>query len=325
MKSFKLIATAFAAACAATSSFATAPVATIYSDTNQFLPGILTSNHESQIIHYELIDNFYVGTIYDTDFNNTHTVYMPTESVMYGSIEEIKDTNGEWISNEHLFEYPIHPVFIIYWGDQIQYGNGKLTQTFFNSDDSYEYIMPIIKVISDTKITSTDQDGNPNRITTDYTRWATGFNIMSENGTTLHTIELPEKMDGYGFGCNLIQLNKKKYLCVYGYTQREGDRKYAHLYYHIPSDDSKLELVRYDEGNLQTTQNGKNLIISFDGDSNYDNIEIFDASGRKALGRNIDSTANEASVNISDLSQGTYILRATSQSGEKISCKIAIR
>lgn len=84
MKSFKLIAAVVAATCAAATSFATTPVATIYSETSTFLPGDLTSNHESQIIYHELIDGFYVGTIYDTDLNNTHTIYMPTESVIGG-------------------------------------------------------------------------------------------------------------------------------------------------------------------------------------------------------------------------------------------------
>ena len=204
-------------------------------------------------------------------------------------------------------------------------GAGILSQTLFNSDDSYEYVMPVMEVISETE-TSVDQNGDPNSIITYYTPYVLGFKIMSENGTTLHSIEFPEQM--HHIDGTLLQLNGKNYLIVSGYILqggREGDKKFADLYYHIPSDGSKLELVRHDERKLQTTQKGKNLIISFDGDSNYDNIEIFDASGRKSLGRNIDRTADEVSVNISDLSQGTYILRATSQSGENMSCKIAIR
>lgn len=251
---------------------------------------------------------------------------MPTESIMTGRISEYKDYNGKWVTYENLSEEIIYPCELSYQNDQFQYSTLYISQSYFNNDEVYEYIRPITKVIDYTIEEDENHDGTTDRITTYYDRHISGYKIMSDNGTTLQTIELPEEMDGYS-SCALLELGDNKYLGVSGriFQEDSDEPRYVTLYYHIPSDGSRLQLVRREESKVKAAQDGKNLIISFDGDCSYDNIELFDAAGRKALGRNIDSTAKEASVNISDLSQGTYILRATSQSGEKMSCKIAIR
>lgn len=327
MKSFKLIAAAVAAACAVTSAPASEPAAMIYYESSTILPSNFTFSHESQIITYEAIDGFYVATVLGKDFHETRTIYLPLESVMTGSIEEYKNYDGEWVSRDYLYETILHPAELQYENyerGQFQFSNLNLSQTFFNSDEAYEYVMPISKIVTETTEEDQNNDGAPDRITTYYNIHITGCKIMSDNGTTLNTIEFPEEIGGTP-SFHLLQFNGERYLLI-GYNRRDEDKSYyVTLYYHIPSDGSKLDLVRREESKVRTSQDGKNLIISFDGDCSYDNIEIFDAAGRKALGRNIDSTAKEASVNISDLSQGTYILRATSQSGEKMSCKIAIR
>lgn len=102
-----------------------------------------------------------------------------------------------------------------------------LSQTIFNSDDKYEYLMPVISIVDGSFEEDRDGDGEIDWRRTGATAQMTGFKVMSETGDVLQTVSFP---DGYtssnSEGEDLMKINNKLYL---EFSVRDANNSYATL------------------------------------------------------------------------------------------------
>ena len=91
-----------------------------------------------------------------------------------------------------------------------------ITQTVFNSDDKYEYLMPVISVKNESHEEDRDGDGNIDVRDTYTNAVMTGIQVVSETGTVIQTINFPEgiKSRGSSKDMDLIKINGKLYLSI---------------------------------------------------------------------------------------------------------------
>lgn len=101
-----------------------------------------------------------------------------------------------------------------------EFSNIYISQTMFNSDDKYEYLMPVLTTESGTDEEDRDGDGNIDARYTWTRAVLIGVQVVSETGAILQTINFP---DGFKSGSSskndidLIKINGKLYLEFGGY------------------------------------------------------------------------------------------------------------
>ena len=96
-----------------------------------------------------------------------------------------------------------------------------LTQTLFNTDEKYEFLMPLYSSTIETGEDDRDVDGVVDFRYTSTNNSIIGFQIVSEDGTVLQTVNfdgdftLPDNGKG---DVDLLKIHSKLYLCFNGYT-----------------------------------------------------------------------------------------------------------
>ena len=104
-----------------------------------------------------------------------------------------------------------------------------LSQTIFNNDDKYEYIMPVYKPYSMYEERDEDGDGTIDTKDTRSGMNIVGFKIVSETGNVLSTVNFEEGFGVYDLKFDLILINGKRYLSI------SGNSSYPKRVYYIYS------------------------------------------------------------------------------------------
>lgn len=171
-------------------------------------------------------------TFYSDDFTKQGELTInPVEYEYYNKYEEraweggsTRGYTGEWqVVNEDRGK-SYSGLFSMELNDFDQscddFSNVYISQTIFNTDDKYEYLMPILTTESGTNQEDRDGDGVADVKVTWTSAVLTGVQVVSETGTVLQTINFP---DGFKSGSSskndidLIKINGKLYLCFGGY------------------------------------------------------------------------------------------------------------
>ena len=112
-----------------------------------------------------------------------------------------------------------------------------LSQTIFNNDDKYEYIMPVYKPYSMYEERDEDGDGTIDTKDTRSGMNIVGFKIVSETGNVLSTVNFEEGFGVYDLKFDLILINGKRYLSI------TGNSSYPKRVYYIYSIESEAASV----------------------------------------------------------------------------------
>lgn len=112
-----------------------------------------------------------------------------------------------------------------------------LSQTIFNNDDKYEYIMPVYKPYSMYEERDEDGDGTIDTKDTRSGMNIVGFKIVSETGNVLSTVNFEEGFGVYDLKFDLILINGKRYLSI------SGNSSYPKRVYYIYSIESEATSV----------------------------------------------------------------------------------
>ena len=147
-----------------------------------------------------------------------------------------------------------------------------LTQTLFNTDEKYEFLMPLYSSTIETGEDDRDVDGVVDFRYTSTNNSIIGFQIVSEDGTVLQTVNfdgdftLPDNGKG---DVDLLKIHSKLYLCFNGYT--------SCLLYSIDSATSSVRMMTMENlssvpaggynlsGRLTRGEKGVNIIRMSDG------------------------------------------------------------
>jgi hypothetical protein len=147
-----------------------------------------------------------------------------------------------------------------------------LTQTLFNTDEKYEFLMPLYSSTIEIGEDDRDGDGVVDFRYTSTNNSIIGFQIVSEDGTVLQTVNfdgdftLPDNGKG---DVDLLKIHSKLYLCFNGYT--------SCLLYSIDSATSSVRMMTMENlssvpaggynlsGRLTRGEKGVNIIRMSDG------------------------------------------------------------
>jgi len=176
------------------------------------------SNQQSGYIlwpdsRYDYYQNYHdeIELLYPTSYYR----WIPESGYLYRYYISYKGSyTGEWetksdtksVYNEH-FNLWLHD----YDGNSYTDDDFIFTQTLFNTDEKYEYLVPVFGETQEEVSSEYDQDhdGEVDERTYNYVTPVQGFKVVSEDGTVLQSIETEMSSSAY-FG--IMKINGKVYL-----------------------------------------------------------------------------------------------------------------
>lgn len=176
----------------------------------------------------------------------------------------------------------------------------RCTQTLFNDDDKWEYIVPkrgaIKKDVGNYEISGSSEDGFILVRRVFEARPMTGFDIKNEDGETVASInEGREIYDVYKFGGNI-------YLYIW-YQDADYNSDYI-LYKYDPKSTGIKEVSRSEAKKANIRINGRSIMVEADA-KDVDEVELIDMGGRKMTSSNRKGVGN-LTINASSAADGVY-------------------
>ena len=125
---------------------------------------------------------------------------------------------GEWVDYESDFRgKSTSTIYWLYYIDydsgvfSLDYDNCTVTQTLFNNDEKYEYVVPFADgSLSSMWTKDRDGDGEVDSYEKYYGEATAGFHIMSEDGTILNTVTYDGGFEGKSLEQLDVYWNKAK-------------------------------------------------------------------------------------------------------------------
>lgn len=195
------------------------------------------------------------ANVYDTnlDLVRSFNLYPNTLSPVSGIQQEL--VNGQWVdksSGYNSFSYEFIPIYFEDYDELCEGNNCNFTQTLFNNDEKFEYIVPYVDMSVEVVNSEQDynNDGEPDHRT--ITRGAvTKFNILNEDGTVIASID-----SGLKFEVDFIKMGGKIYAVTT--TKDSSTNSTNYNFYAIDKGASSVKLVK-------KVQAASNRIFTLDG------------------------------------------------------------
>ncbi len=184
------------------------------------------------------------------------------------------------------------------------YGSVYLTQTLFNDDENFEYVVAI-----------PSDEG-------DY--YMDGIKVMSDDGKVLQTLTFETKMlSSYDY--SIYKMGNNYYLC---FTAPESE-DYALNFYKInkSSDPSKVSIatapVRI-KVSPRVAERGQDITVAAEGEGVRE-VVVTDAAGRVVYRTKADAGQQTVKINSQRLSSGLNVVSVKNADGKSENCKVIVK
>jgi hypothetical protein len=247
---------------------------------------------------------------------NTRKTYYSIYDASFTLVKEITADSTEFTDS---YYYPCVMnlyAFDNFDGDNVSGNAINVTQTLFNNDAKYEYLMAVVEKV----------DG--------YSR-GTGFKVKSENGTTVASVKFPEGYVLYSLYDNdayLLELDGVNYIIIKAYrpNHEEDDDElyYYNLVYKIDVSTSSVKQVGAPikvKVSPTIVERGEMINVALpEIGANTGAINVVSTSGAVVFNQKVEAGTSQASIDTSSLQRGLYIV--TIDNGKtRESTKIIIR
>lgn len=188
-----------------------------------------------------------------------------------------------------------------------------LTQTLFNNDEKYEFIVPTVTNGEMYVLSSYDYDGNgeDDHRTVQYGK-TSGFSIVSEDGTVLQTVtgDCPENND-YGM---ILKINGKLYLGVEWY--RDG-MDYTDFYKIDPQASSITRMGTIEGVSVSPTiaESSQDITVELGEGSNAQEIVVVNAAGQTVKRISVSAGQRQVKFNAGSLGRGMNVVNTRGAKG----------
>ncbi|MCM1450570.1 MAG: T9SS type A sorting domain-containing protein [Clostridiales bacterium] len=207
----------------------------------------------------------------------------------------------------------------------------NISQTLFNNDAEYEYILPIVQIAERENISEEYVDGigsYPCKEVSEYEK-CIGFKVLSQSGSEITRVILPSEYSVYYSDyIYVIDFGDKRYLSIEAIKDDNVNEEYV-LIYKIDPTASAMELMN-DPVKVsvtpRATRRSTPITVKFNGESKNDRqVIVTGANGMKALTKSVAGNETSTTIDTSRLAQGMYIVTVIEEGKNIENCKIVIR
>lgn len=236
--------------------------------------------------------------------------------------------NGEWEEREQMrWSQTVSPYSISFIDcDNLTSSEFECSQTLFNNDDLYEFLLPVYSSPMEVGREEYDQDddGEIDYKRISYSIDEIGFKIVSENGSVLQTIVLDSKYNIYD-GISLIKVAGKYFLKVRA-TENKGDgyesRNCYEFIYAITLGSTALRQIG--QPIKSSVRQHDNIVTVETAPHGADRkLTVTDAGGRAVWSQTVPAGLSSVQIDASRFSKGVNIVSING--GKPENCKVIIR
>lgn len=196
-----------------------------------------------------------------------------------------------------------------------------LTQTLFNDDEAFEWIIPVISAV-DISLTTLD------RKETGQSLVSTGFMVKSEDGSTVATVAFPSGLYGYIYDSpELLIIDNRYYLVVAVFTA-DYSENYS-LIYEISRESGLIDMVGEPlPVKVHPTAPVRGATVDVEIGATTGNrlvLGVVGSDGRTVMRRNLEPGTTHTSIDTGRLGRGVYVVTVTDGAGTRNATKIVVR
>ncbi len=278
--------------------------------------------------------------IYNDEFEQIATVNIERESYREYSIIKERGSytdpfggiiyNGTWSERREYEDEQMTYIEDLYTKTNNLFGSNTddiyITQTLFNDDEDYEYIMPIVKVHkADTREEDRDGNGEVDLITERYRGYNVGFSIKSSNGKTLQTINMEN--DRYYYMIYLFIFNDNKYLGVEAcdINGKDDDELVVYPIKQNATGINPLGAPVKMKVSPRMADRSESFTVELDGESSAEReVVVVNSAGQTVWKRKVPAGQRTVTIGATRLGKGVNVVRVNGGKGAE-SCKVIVK
>jgi hypothetical protein len=272
---------------------------------------IYANDESGAISRYDIQDYYYNYSENGTKYPSVYFKFSTTDNTLtLVKVQYSTTYTGEWVETSNKGEdTPAYVENAFYDFDK---GSNRVSipvsQTLFNTDDKYEYLVPICEYVSrEPEERDRDNDGEIDEISTTYNNYITGFRVMSEDGTELCSQMLENPYGDYYVYLHTYKIANKYYL-VYEYSSRFYDKKSYNEIYRI--DPTTSSVKRMENVQLAIRPNVVNrssmVTVELDDTDTARELVVTGMDGRIVERRDIPAGERQIQVPAARMASGMY-------------------
>lgn len=295
---------------------------------------------QERFFHKELFGGKY-PLLYGIEHDGKFSLYSVSYTVSYTDWVE----KGEEVENNSFTVKPLQLGNVnlnndVTWATEYFY----VSQTLFNEDEAYEYLVPKFKMVeasaggstgatmSDSSTGSSSLEENmeltrKTLLTKESNVALVGFQVVGENGNILKDLSFEDYIgDRWINDGAVVTIGTNVYLAFYGH---DLDGKQATVFYKIDRTTSSIQKVRTVPGgmNLSSTiaNKGADIQVNFnDNNEKGSEIIVFSANGAKVKSFKVPAGQKTATFNVNG-SAGMYLVNRAQNGKANETKKIVIK
>lgn len=297
------------------------------------IPGIFTSDSAPKIHDARNIYSFEEGdnntiNVYNDEFESIATINYNTET--YVSYQILLLNGTDWVvDSERYNDVSWIPLEFLDLNSGTMLGDEKytlLTQTLFNSDEKFEYILPKYRLVEEVEEYDETGDNNVD-VKYIYNRiYTSGIEVVSQDGDVVYSFDFGKEYDDE-ISIKVLLWGDKTYLCV----GNKKDYDTCDMYL-LKRENSNVSLVKTKELKalkLFPSVAKKESMVTIDlGDKTADNggmILVTDVNGRTMYTKRVEAGETSLKLPVNGLASGLYVVSLRTPENSFEAAKLVVK
>lgn len=314
---------------------------------DHFVPDKFSFNNKGSFFFRNYDEDSKIETIsfYNSDIQETAHFDLKKEDILCGyelRRERLQDAEGKytgkWVETRSNWYDDYQSIAYYDVSSDSDYGLSLyFSQTLFNNDEKFEYIVPVYGEIEKDKYTNKndrDGDGEIDEIVESYSAKRIGFDVVNQDGNVICSIR-PTIPEGYELGQYplLLIIGGKRYFVTYSYSRVEVPDKYGieynyeYTFYLIDPNSTSLQQVGQPlQASVFPTMPRHNDVINveLDGNDKPGEIVVTNTKGQTVYKQKVAAGERRVQINSRCLSNGLNII-TVNNGDEKQNFKVIVK
>ena len=249
---------------------------------------------------------------FGAEYPMVYLLYNPTEGIIYRYNVRYKVEYTDWKEGEKETvseTYTSNPMKLHYWnmalGQSEEGPSFYVSQTLFNEDEDYEYIVPKYTIVDESDVSSGDPDYAheivlSRRVTLSSGYPAqTGFRVMSSDGSVIKDIDFEEGflLDEYSNDQYLIVMGNKTYIAIDGEYKDGESYQRGIVFYLVDGKETAIKQVKTAPIKMKVTKRANTIDVHLLNTDQPSNIVVTNMNGMTLAKQNARAGQSEVMIN----------------------------
>ena len=250
---------------------------------------------------------------FGAEYPMVYFLYNPTEGIIYRYNVRYKVEYTDWKEGEKETvseTYTSNPMKLHYWnmalGQSEEGPSFYVSQTLFNEDEGYEYIVPKYTIVEEGgDLISVDPEYDDEIVLSRRVLLSsgypaqTGFRVMSSDGSVIKDIDFEDgfRLNEYSNDQYLIVMGNKTYIAIDGEYNDGEDNQRGIVFYLVDGKETTIKQVKTAPIKMKVTKRANTIDVHLSNTDQPSNIVVTNMNGMTLAKQNARAGQSEVMIN----------------------------